>query len=150
MTVQQYKKACDRASTQSLGCKSLTDLRREASKKRARRKQQKGETCAGRLSLKCRRFATAVRKAFRRKPIWDESLQQITSRFGSAILAYFSIFRWTYLLNVFLACVWLATVLAVGLISEFRESEKDTPGVPRVNSLLKGTSNGALYFFSGR
>jgi hypothetical protein len=60
------------------------------------------------------------RRNFRRKAgIWATDLRLIESRFGSGIVSYFVLLRWTFLLNLFVGTLWIIFVIIFGLIEMF-------------------------------
>jgi len=70
-------------------------------------------------------FLNFIKKLFRERKmtIWIQSIKNIEGRFGTGVASYFVLARWTFLLNMALALLWVIFVLAEGFWGEFDQMD---------------------------
>ena len=56
------------------------------------------------------------KRFFSKWGIWSSHLRNIESRFGTGIGSYFILYRWTFVMNLFLASIWIAFVMIIGYV----------------------------------
>jgi hypothetical protein len=56
--------------------------------------------------------------------LWASHLRFIESRFGTGIVSYFSLYRWNFVLNLFLGLLWLVFVILFGILDMFRNNNE--------------------------
>lgn len=55
----------------------------------------------------------------RRFGIWSADIRYIESRFGSGVVSYFILFRWVFVMNIFLGLIWYTFVISFGTADMF-------------------------------
>lgn len=111
-----------------------------------------------------KKFTTKSYKEIRNRiGIWRTELRFIESRYGTGVVTYFSLFRWVYVLDIFLAIIWYIFVILFGILEmssndnrgwkEFMQTNNGT-GVLATSDLVQQLFSGKeniqrTFFFYG-
>ena len=120
--------------------------------KRARREhinnKRAGLSWWGLLKYEITHWGQNKRKSRLKFPLWLNSVRFIESRFGIGIASYFWLFRWIFIMNLFLGILWAAAIIIPGAaVQDYSQMSANGLGIDKFIFAEGGYS--LSFFFYG-